>query len=117
MRYRRGGALNALALADIHLLGVLAVGRHLVLAHPPQKLSEEPANRRLFLDVHIRQPGRHAAAQVTLLFQKNQAHTRAGRREGSSNTAGRSGNEDDIRLLDSEGCGDDEKKNEECFHG
>ncbi len=43
------------ALADLHLLGFLAVGFHIVLAHSVHKLSEQAADRRLFIDVRIRE--------------------------------------------------------------
>ena len=67
------------ALADLHLLGVLAVGRHVVFTHPLHELCEEAADRRLFVDVRIRQPAGYYASHVTLLFQKNHVRARAGR--------------------------------------
>ena len=67
------------ALADLNLLGVLAVGRHVMFTHLLHELCEEAADRRLFVDVRIRQPAGYDATHVTLLFQKNHVRARAGR--------------------------------------
>ena len=61
------------SLADLHLLGVLAVGHHVVVTHPLHELCEEAADRRLFVDIRIRQPAGYDAAHVILFFQKNHA--------------------------------------------